>query len=172
MNLYLHLVCGEVERDAGQGSVTISPISKETNGSVQQNNKEHACVKDTRAANEVSWGFHVVFKRHNNANPFQREDGGSEEHGQLSEVDNLSLLSVWRKILEDVIESDAHANGDEEIGHHGKGGEVFEIADQVDQNQRNQKNRHVIPNVVFARVGINDLLDVLGYETYVDAAAT
>lgn len=59
------------------------------------------------------------------------EDGGSKEDRKLMKGGEVGLLTDGRQVLQDVVESDAHASADENIGDHGEGCQILEVADQI-----------------------------------------
>lgn len=118
--------------------------------------------------------LHVVFQRHHYANAFQGEDGGAEEHGQFGDTFVGGLRIKGGQIGENVVEGDANPSGHQNIGQHGQRREILQVPDQVDEDEKRKHRRHVEPDiksVFFRGVDIHHLLDVLGDEDDVDAAA-
>lgn len=64
-------------------------------------------------------------------NSLKSKDSGSEEDRKLMKGGEVGLLTDGRQILQDVVEGDAHASADENIGDHGEGCEILEVADQI-----------------------------------------
>lgn len=61
----------------------------------------------------------------------ESEDSGSEEDRKLMKRGEVRLFIDARQVLEDVVEGDTHASADENIGDHGEGCQILEVADQI-----------------------------------------
>ena len=143
----LHMFFGQVEGNTGFDSISIFPISEESDIEIKTGDDEHADVEHAGPTFEILGLAHVFLEGKHQRNAFERVDGGAEEQRQSPPGLEGRARRDGRQILQDVIEHDDDAEDLQKVRNDRNGRQQFQIADPVEEYQRNAGDCHKNPRV-------------------------